>query len=194
MTTTKLPLVGWLKFLHWIELNQQSDVNIMPERQQRSTTLSQSSRVWNTQNEKNRQFPSWATTISGPLVTWQYLVLTNTGSSLTHLYPTSHAQDVQLVLLVCFSWVILASCWHGPLKTDFLYSEKRWLSISPCFSLEEATICKSRKAFCFRVFSVKKSQVIFIRRKLITAKERKSLGQEKCLLIVIVLKPPWAEE
>ena len=38
---------------------------------------------------------------------------------------------------------------------DFLYSKKRWMSISPCCLLE-ATVYKNRKAFCVRVFSVSK--------------------------------------
>ena len=39
-------------------------------------------------------------------------------------------------------------------RADFLYT-KKWLSISPCCFLEEATVCKNGKAFCIRVFSVK---------------------------------------
>ena len=53
--------------------------------------------------------------------------------------------------------VILASCWQGPLKRDFLYWKKRWLSILTFFFffLKEATVRKNRKAFCIRLFSVK---------------------------------------
>ena len=43
--------------------------------------------------------------------------------------------------------VILASCWQGPLKRDFLYWKKRWLSISPCCYF---AICKSRMAFLLK--------------------------------------------
>ena len=42
------------------------------------------------------------------------------------------------------------------LKRDFLYSKKRWLSISPCCFIEEAAVRKNGKAFCIRLFSVKK--------------------------------------
>ena len=42
--------------------------------------------------------------------------------------------------------IILASCWHGPLNRDFLYSKNRWLSISLCWFLEEAIVCKNGKA------------------------------------------------
>ena len=41
----------------------------------------------------------------------------------------------------------MASCRHGPVKKDFLYSVKRWLSISHCCFWEEATVCNNGKAF-----------------------------------------------
>ena len=56
--------------------------------------------------------------------------------------------------------VILAPCWHGPLKRDFLYSKKRWPSISRCCFLE-VTVWKNKKAFCIKVFSLKRYQGIY---------------------------------
>ena len=42
------------------------------------------------------------------------------------------------------------------MEREFLYSKKRCLNILPCYFLEEVTISKNEKAFCTRVYSVKK--------------------------------------
>ena len=57
---------------------------------------------------------------------------------------------IKYIIIVIVSWVEFwhpADKWHGPLKRDFLYSKRRWVSSSPCCFLRRPPIARTGRPF-----------------------------------------------